>query len=113
MTSKDLRSIPQKGARDGLVTPRAARARGAAPQEDVRGGTFTLSNIGTIGGIYATPLVNPPEVGAGWLEGLAGWSGTDGAAFALGPGGLKCSNQNEGEAWAGQDWPLHATLLSS
>ena len=33
-----------------------------APQADITGGTFTISNIGTIGGTYATPLVNPPEV---------------------------------------------------
>lgn len=33
--------------------------------DDIRGGTFTLSNIGTIGGTYATPLVNFPEV-PGW-----------------------------------------------
>jgi 2-oxoisovalerate dehydrogenase E2 component (dihydrolipoyl transacylase) len=31
-------------------------------QADISGGTFTISNIGTIGGTYATPLVNPPEV---------------------------------------------------
>lgn len=31
-------------------------------QADVSGGTFTISNIGTIGGTYATPLVNSPEV---------------------------------------------------
>lgn len=44
--------------------------------EEVRGGTFTLSNIGTIGGTYATPLVNPPEVG-GWV-GVAGGEGRGG-----------------------------------
>ena len=30
--------------------------------DDVAGGTFTISNIGTMGGTYATPLVNVPEV---------------------------------------------------
>jgi len=30
--------------------------------DDVTGGTFTLSNIGSVGGTYATPMVNPPEV---------------------------------------------------
>jgi 2-oxoisovalerate dehydrogenase E2 component (dihydrolipoyl transacylase) len=31
-------------------------------QEEVSGGTFTISNIGVVGGTYATPLVNSPEV---------------------------------------------------
>ena len=30
--------------------------------EEVSGGTFTISNIGVVGGTYATPLINPPEV---------------------------------------------------
>lgn len=29
--------------------------------EQLRGGTFTITNIGTIGGTYATPIVNHPE----------------------------------------------------
>ncbi|MBI1977294.1 MAG: 2-oxo acid dehydrogenase subunit E2 [Candidatus Omnitrophica bacterium] len=30
--------------------------------EDVQGGTFTISNLGSIGGTYFTPIVNLPEV---------------------------------------------------
>ena len=29
--------------------------------EDLRGGTFTISNLGAIGGTYSTPIVNTPE----------------------------------------------------
>lgn len=29
---------------------------------DLRGGTFTITNIGGIGGIHFTPIINPPEV---------------------------------------------------
>jgi pyruvate dehydrogenase E2 component (dihydrolipoamide acetyltransferase) len=29
---------------------------------DLRGGTFTISNYGALGGIYATPIINYPEV---------------------------------------------------
>ncbi|WP_052398700.1 dihydrolipoamide acetyltransferase family protein [Geomicrobium sp. JCM 19039] len=29
---------------------------------DLRGGTFTISNVGPIGGVYATPIINHPEV---------------------------------------------------
>ncbi|MFN9274018.1 MAG: 2-oxo acid dehydrogenase subunit E2 [Planctomycetia bacterium] len=30
--------------------------------EDLRGGTFTISNLGAVGGAYSTPLINWPEV---------------------------------------------------
>ncbi len=30
--------------------------------EDLRGGTFTISNLGAIGGTYSTPIVHVPEV---------------------------------------------------
>ncbi|XP_039204424.1 lipoamide acyltransferase component of branched-chain alpha-keto acid dehydrogenase complex, mitochondrial [Crotalus tigris] len=35
--------------------------------KDLTGGTFTLSNIGTIGGTYAKPMILPPEVAIGAL----------------------------------------------
>jgi pyruvate dehydrogenase E2 component (dihydrolipoamide acetyltransferase) len=30
--------------------------------EELRGGTFTLSNLGAVGGTYSTPIINYPEV---------------------------------------------------
>jgi pyruvate dehydrogenase E2 component (dihydrolipoamide acetyltransferase) len=30
--------------------------------EDLRGGSFTISNLGAVGGIYSTPIINHPEV---------------------------------------------------
>jgi pyruvate dehydrogenase E2 component (dihydrolipoamide acetyltransferase) len=30
--------------------------------DDLRGGTFTISNLGAVGGIYSTPIINWPEV---------------------------------------------------
>jgi len=30
--------------------------------EDLRGGTFTITSIGNIGGLFATPIINHPEV---------------------------------------------------
>jgi pyruvate dehydrogenase E2 component (dihydrolipoamide acetyltransferase) len=32
------------------------------PLTDLRGGTFTISNYGAIGGIFATPMLHSPEV---------------------------------------------------
>jgi len=37
-----------------------ARERSLSPEE-MRGGTFTISNIGGIGGEYGTPIINQPE----------------------------------------------------
>jgi pyruvate dehydrogenase E2 component (dihydrolipoamide acetyltransferase) len=30
--------------------------------DEVTGGTFTITNIGSVGGMYSTPIINPPEV---------------------------------------------------
>ncbi|MDO8340074.1 MAG: dihydrolipoamide acetyltransferase family protein [Candidatus Burarchaeum sp.] len=30
--------------------------------EEMRGGTFTITNIGSVGGVYATPIINYPEI---------------------------------------------------
>jgi pyruvate dehydrogenase E2 component (dihydrolipoamide acetyltransferase) len=30
--------------------------------DDMKGGTFTITNIGSVGGMYSTPIINPPEV---------------------------------------------------
>jgi len=40
----------------------AAKA-GTAKREDLTGGTFTVSSLGQIGGVLATPIINFPEVG--------------------------------------------------
>ncbi|XP_064625615.1 lipoamide acyltransferase component of branched-chain alpha-keto acid dehydrogenase complex, mitochondrial-like [Lineus longissimus] len=38
---------------------------GKLGQSDITGGTFSLSNIGSIGGTYAKPIILPPEVAIG------------------------------------------------
>ena len=38
-----------------------ARSRKLMPDE-LRGGTFTLTSVGSIGGVFATPILNVPEV---------------------------------------------------
>ncbi len=45
------------------LTLLAARARAAEfGVDELRGGTFTISNLGAVGGIYSTPIINHPEV---------------------------------------------------
>lgn len=41
----------------------STRARtGKIRMEELRGGTFTITNAGSIGGVFATPVINHPEV---------------------------------------------------
>jgi 2-oxoisovalerate dehydrogenase E2 component (dihydrolipoyl transacylase) len=40
---------------------------GKLGQDDLNGGTFTLSNIGSIGGTYASPILVVPQVAIGAL----------------------------------------------
>lgn len=30
--------------------------------DDVRGGTFTITNVGSVGGFFSTPVIDPPQV---------------------------------------------------
>lgn len=55
---KDLPTI----ARDIERLSQEARA-GRVKLEDLRGGTFTVTSVGSLGGMMATPVVNHPEVG--------------------------------------------------
>ena len=36
---------------------------GKAKPDDLKGGTFTVTSIGSVGGLIATPIINRPEVG--------------------------------------------------
>lgn len=58
----------------------SARGRaGKAGPKDLRGGTFTISSLGGIGGSHFTPIVNVPEVailGVGKSKQQPVWDGT-------------------------------------
>ena len=51
---------------DGLEAEAARLAEGARAgsltADELRGSTFTVTSAGRLGGLFATPLVNPPEV---------------------------------------------------
>ncbi len=57
----DRRSLADLAAEVRRLTAAARERR--VDLADLRGGTFTISNWGAIGGRYATPLIRPPEVG--------------------------------------------------
>ena len=40
----------------------AAAREGRVAQEDLKGGTISISNIGALGGTYAAPIINAPEL---------------------------------------------------
>jgi len=44
-----------------MVVSEKARNKKLSPK-DLKGGTFTISNLGGIGGSFFTPIINPPEV---------------------------------------------------
>jgi len=48
-------------AREILRLSEAARA-GKLSQSDIGGGTFTITSLGQTGGLFATPIINHPEV---------------------------------------------------
>ncbi len=66
----DRLSIMQMAQALGSIAERAKASQFAV--DDLRGGTFTISNLGTVGGAYSTPIINYPEV-AILLIGRARW----------------------------------------
>jgi len=56
----DTLSIPEIAQAVAATADKAKNAQYGL--EDLRGGTFTISNLGAIGGTYSTPIINWPEV---------------------------------------------------
>ena len=47
-----------------IVNDLADRARkGALKPDEISGGTYTVSNVGTFGNVFGTPIINQPQVG--------------------------------------------------
>ena len=65
----DTKSLDELEAESARLAE-AARTGGLKPEE-LRGSTFTVSSGGKLGGIFATPLVNYPEVGILGLHRIA------------------------------------------
>jgi pyruvate dehydrogenase E2 component (dihydrolipoamide acetyltransferase) len=56
----DRKSIRELAAEVAAVAEKARQRK--LPVDDMKGGTFTITNLGGIGGTAFTPIVNWPEV---------------------------------------------------
>lgn len=65
LTAPVIKNVEQKSvlelARDISAVVERARSKKLS-MDDLTGGTITLTNAGTIGGLFATPVINYPEV---------------------------------------------------
>nr|WP_297401516.1 dihydrolipoyllysine-residue acetyltransferase [uncultured Marinobacter sp.] len=59
---KGVESLTLLGIADEVARLTESARSGRVSQEDLKGGTITISNIGALGGTYAAPIINPPEV---------------------------------------------------
>jgi len=56
----DRKSVLQIAKEMAEITDRARRQRSTL--DDISGGTFTITSLGRLGGLFATPIINYPEV---------------------------------------------------
>ncbi|WP_417564980.1 dihydrolipoyllysine-residue acetyltransferase [Marinobacter sp.] len=59
---KSVESLTLLGIADEVARLTEAARSGRVRQQDLKGGTITISNIGALGGTYASPIINAPEV---------------------------------------------------
>ncbi len=58
----DAQTLSLRALGDEINRITAAARSGGLPPEEIRGATFTVTNFGTEGGRFATPIVRPPQV---------------------------------------------------
>src|SRR5205085_4126982 len=59
---RDAQKLGVRGLAQAISAAAAAARDGTAKREDLSGSTITISSLGTLGGIAATPVINHPEV---------------------------------------------------
>jgi 2-oxoisovalerate dehydrogenase E2 component (dihydrolipoyl transacylase) len=59
---RDAQSLGVKALSDAIAKAAAAARDGSAKREELSGSTFTISSLGTLGGVAAMPVINFPEV---------------------------------------------------
>ena len=58
----DAQTLSLRALGDEINRLTAAARSGGLPPDEIRGATFTVTNYGTEGGRFATPIVRPPQV---------------------------------------------------
>lgn len=59
---KNVESLTLLEVADEVARLTEAARSGRVSQDDIKGGTISISNIGALGGTYAAPIINAPEV---------------------------------------------------
>ena len=65
----DTKDIFELASEIDMLSEKARK--GALTLDEVRGSTFTITNVGAIGGLFATPIINLPEVAIMGLHKIA------------------------------------------
>ncbi len=60
---RDVDQLSIKEIASSLGTMSQKARAGQTAIEEMRGASFSISNLGAIGGVYSTPIINPREVG--------------------------------------------------
>ena len=68
---RDADRLELRRHRAGDSRLRQARQDGTLTLEDLKGGTFTITNGGVFGSLMSTPILNPPQVGILGLHKIA------------------------------------------
>jgi pyruvate/2-oxoglutarate dehydrogenase complex dihydrolipoamide acyltransferase (E2) component len=90
LRAADEKSLDELGSEAARLAE-GARA-GTLPAEELRGSTFTVTSAGRLGGLFATPLVNHPEVGILGLHRIGPRAAVvDGQVVAREVGWLSCT----------------------
>ncbi|MEN0137253.1 MAG: 2-oxo acid dehydrogenase subunit E2, partial [Rhodococcus sp. (in: high G+C Gram-positive bacteria)] len=59
---RDAQQLSLVGLADAIVTASQAVTSGTGRPEDLAGGTITISNSGSVGGVVSTPILTKPQV---------------------------------------------------
>jgi pyruvate/2-oxoglutarate dehydrogenase complex dihydrolipoamide acyltransferase (E2) component len=90
LRAADEKSLDELGAEAARLAEGART--GTLPPEELRGSTFTVTSAGRLGGLFATPLVNHPEVGILGLHRIGSRAAVvDGKVVAREVGWLSCT----------------------
>ncbi|MGO8609502.1 2-oxo acid dehydrogenase subunit E2, partial [Rhizobium johnstonii] len=59
---RDAQNLELEALSDAIVATSSAILSGSAQPEDLSGGTITISNSGSVGGVVSTPILTRPQV---------------------------------------------------